>query len=69
MLTADITLFKILVNSIIWTKNAQCIMMDIKDFYLCTPMKRYEYTQIKITDIPNEIFIKEYNLLKLVSTG
>jgi hypothetical protein len=30
--TADMTLFKILVNSIILTKGAQCIMMDIKDF-------------------------------------
>ncbi len=37
--TADMTLFKILVNSIISTKGARCIMMDIKDFYLCTPMK------------------------------
>ncbi len=38
--TADMTLFKILMNSMISTKGARCIMVDIKDFYLCTPMKR-----------------------------
>ena len=32
--TADMILFKILVNSILSTLNARCIMMDIKDFYL-----------------------------------
>ncbi len=38
-------------------------MLDIKDFYLITPMKRYEYMRIKITDIPEEI-IKEYLQLR-----
>ncbi len=33
-LTADMILFKILVNSILSTPNAKCIMIDIKDFYL-----------------------------------
>jgi hypothetical protein len=41
--TADMTLFKILINSILSTPKAKCIMMDIKDFYLRTPMKRPEY--------------------------
>jgi hypothetical protein len=45
-------LFKILVNSILSTPNAKCIMMDIKDFYLQTPMKRAEYMRLKISDIP-----------------
>jgi hypothetical protein len=36
-------------------------MLDVKDFYLNTPMKRYEYMRIKVTDIPSEI-IKEYKL-------
>ncbi len=64
--TADMTLFKILVNSIISTPNAKCIMMDIKDFYLRTPMKRPEYMQLKLSDIPDEI-IQEYNLIPLVT--
>ncbi len=40
---ADMILFKTLANSILSTPNAKCIMMDIKDFYLQTPMKRLEY--------------------------
>ncbi len=40
--------------------------MDIKDFYLRTPMKRPEYMQLKITDIPDEI-IQEYELMLLVT--
>ena len=55
------TLFKILVNSILSTPNAKCIMMDIKDFYLRTPMERPEYMRLKITDIPDEI-IEQYKL-------
>jgi hypothetical protein len=41
--TADMILFKILVNSILSPPNAKCIMIDIKDFYLQTPMERVEY--------------------------
>jgi hypothetical protein len=47
--TADMTLFKILVNSIISTPNVKCLMMDIKDFYLRTPMQRPEYMCLKLT--------------------
>ncbi len=36
-------------------------MIDIKDIYLNTPMKRYEFMRLKITDILEEI-IKEYRL-------
>ena len=36
-------------------RGAKCVMIDIKDFYLNTPMKRYEYMHIIITDIPEEI--------------
>jgi hypothetical protein len=41
-------------------------MLDIKDFYLNTPMKCKEYMRLKITDIPDEI-IMEYNLQELVT--
>ena len=64
--TADMTLFKIHVNSILSTPGAKCLTMDIKDFYLNSPMKRPEYMKLKITDIPEEI-IQEYNLMKLVT--
>jgi hypothetical protein len=41
--TADMTLFKCMVNSIISTPGARCIMVDIKDFYLNVQMKCFEY--------------------------
>jgi hypothetical protein len=63
--TADTTLFKIHANSIISTPGARCIMVEIKDFYLNTPMKQPEYMRLKITGIPDEI-IKEYNLREIV---
>jgi hypothetical protein len=61
------TLFKILLNSIISTKGARCVMVDIKDFYLCMPMKRFEYMRLKITDIPEET-IREYGLQVLATS-
>ncbi len=60
------SLVKILLNSIISTKGAKCIMLDLKDFYLNTPMKRYEYMCLKLSDIHKEI-IQEYNLQELVT--
>ncbi len=60
------TLFKILINSILSTPNAKCMMMDIKDFYLRTPMKRPEYMRLKLTDIPQEV-IEHYKLMSLVT--
>jgi hypothetical protein len=59
--TADMTLVKNFLNSVISTKGAKCVLLDVKDFYLNTPMARYEYMRIKLTDIPEEIII-EYNL-------
>ena len=42
------------------------MMLDVKNFYLNTPMSRYEYVQIKIDDIPEEIIV-EYNLREKVA--
>jgi hypothetical protein len=64
--TADMTLVKILLNSIISTKGAKCIMLDVKDFYLNTPMKRYEYMRLKLSNIPKEILIK-YKLREIAT--
>jgi len=41
--TANLLTVKILLNSTISTPNAKFMTMDIKDFYLNTPMARYEY--------------------------
>ena len=56
--TADMTLVKVLLNSIIFTKNAWCVILDANDFYLNTSMKRFEYMRLKLNDIPEKIIIK-----------
>jgi hypothetical protein len=63
--TADMTLVKTVLNSVISTKGAKCIIVDVNDFYLNIPMKRYKYMHIKITDMPDKI-IEEYNLREIV---
>jgi hypothetical protein len=60
------TLVKVLLSSIISTENVQCLILDVKDFYLNTPMKRFEYMQLKLDHIPEEIIIK-YKLHEIVS--
>ena len=59
--TADLTLVKMHINSVISTRGARYMTLDVKNFYLNTPMERYEYVRIKIDDIPQEIIV-EYHL-------
>ena len=59
--TADLITVKLLLNSIVSTPGAKCFTMDIKNFYLMTPMERYEYLRIKMDDIPDEV-IEQYDL-------
>eukprot|EP00804_Cyclotella_cryptica_P019948 CCRYP_007857-RA/>CCRYP_007857-RA protein AED:0.46 eAED:0.46 QI:0/-1/0/1/-1/1/1/0/132 len=49
--TADMLTTKILLNSAISTKGARFMTIDIKDFYLNTPMVRPEYMRLKLSDI------------------
>ena len=62
-LTADITTSKLLWNIIVSTKDARCMCMDIKNFYLGTPLPvgQEEYIHVPIELIPNTI-INEYNI-------
>ena len=62
------TLVKILLNSVISTKGAKFVMFDVKDFYLNTPMTRYEYMRLKLTDIPEEIIVEYKSGLGQVRT-
>jgi hypothetical protein len=39
--TADITTFKILISSTLSTKDAVMMMMDIKNYYIGTPLPRF----------------------------
>jgi hypothetical protein len=58
---------KLLFNSVISTPNAKFIMtMDISNFYLMMPLKRPEYIQIRLSDVPEEI-IQEYKLREKVN--
>jgi hypothetical protein len=43
--TADLLTITLLINSIISTQGAKFMTMDIKDFYLNTPMAKYKYMQ------------------------
>jgi hypothetical protein len=42
--------------------------MDIKNYYLGTPLERYEYVRIPISIVPDDI-MNEYNLHSLVHKG
>jgi hypothetical protein len=66
--TADITTFKILINSTLSTKDAAMMMMDINNYYLGTPLTRFEYMKMLISRFPEEI-IQKYNLNALAVVG
>jgi len=59
--TASLKLLKLLLNSVLSLKGVRFSTIDLKNFYLDTPMPDPEYVRIKITDIPAE-FIEEYKL-------
>ena len=61
MKVADMTTFKILVNSTLSTRGARWLGLDVKNYYLGTPMDDYEYMFIPINSIPQEI-IAHYKL-------
>ena len=64
--TADLLTVKILLNSIISTPNAKFMTMDIKDFYLNTPMAGYEYMRLRLSDMPKDV-ITHYKLNKIAT--
>jgi hypothetical protein len=66
--TADITIFKILINSTLSTEDASMMMMDINNYYLGTPLPRFEYMKMLISRFPEEI-IQRYNLNALAVDG
>ena len=63
--TAELLTIKLLANSIISTPNAKMLTLDLKDFYLNTPMARPEFIRIKLADIPEDV-IERYNLREIV---
>jgi hypothetical protein len=62
--TADITKFKILINSTLSKKDAAMMMMDIQNYCLGTPLPCYEYMMMLLSRFPEEI-VEKYNLKAL----
>jgi hypothetical protein len=65
---ADITIFKILNNSTLSTKDAALMMMDIKNYYLGTLLPRFKYMKMLLSRFPEEI-IQKYELNDLAVDG
>jgi hypothetical protein len=65
---ADITTFKILINSTLCTQEAKMMMMDIKHYYLVTPLPTYNYIRLPILIPPLDI-IDKYDLTRLAVNG
>jgi hypothetical protein len=66
--TADITTFKILINSTLSTEDDAMMMMDIKNYYLGTPLPRFEYMKMLLSRFPEEI-IQQCNINALAVDG
>jgi hypothetical protein len=64
--TAKLLTVKLLINSVISTPTARFFAMDIKNFYLYTPMTRYLYMQLKLSNMPDNI-IAHYHLLDIAT--
>ncbi len=62
--TANLIIVKLLVNSVISTPGARFFTMNIKNFYLCTPMMRYEYMRLKLSNMPEDV-VAHYHLLDI----
>jgi hypothetical protein len=65
---ADITTFKILINSALYIEDAAMMMMDTKNYYLGTPLPRFEYMKILLSRFTEEI-VQTYNLNALAVDG
>jgi hypothetical protein len=66
--TANIKTFKILINSTLSTEDAAMTIMDIKKYYLGTPLPPLEYMKMLLSRFPEEI-IQKYNLNALAVDG
>jgi hypothetical protein len=66
--TANITTFKILINSTLSTEDTAMMMMDINNYYLGTPLPRFEYMKMLLSHFPEEI-VQKYNLNALAVDG
>ena len=66
--TADLTMATLLFNSTIATPGAKFFGVDVKNFYLNTPLDHFEYMRLPLDLIPAEI-ISQCNLHKIEDNG
>jgi hypothetical protein len=66
--TVSLELLKLFLNSVLSQKGARFSSIDLKNFYLDTPMPKPEYICIKISDIPQD-FIDKFKLKGLDHDG
>ena len=59
---------KLLLNIIVSTINTHFMTIDIKYFYLNTPMARSEYMRLKLSDLPERV-VQQYNLEAKATRG
>jgi hypothetical protein len=64
--TADLLTIKLLLNSVIFMPNVKFTTLNLKDFYLMMPIKRYKYFRMKLELFPQDI-IDKYNLTSKVN--
>jgi hypothetical protein len=55
-------------NSTLSTEDAVMMMMDIKNYYLSTPLPRFEYMKMMLSLFPEET-VQKYNLNTLAVDG
>ena len=63
--TANLLTVKLLLNSVVSTPGAKFLGLDLKDFYLNTPMDRPEFLRMKIETFPEDV-IAHYKLREKV---
>jgi hypothetical protein len=66
--TAGLTTAKILINSVISTLGDKFLVIDINNFYLNTPLGRFEYMVINLSPLPQGT-IDKYDLIELAQDG
>jgi hypothetical protein len=64
--TADLLTIKLLINSMISTPGAGFFTMDVKNFYLCTLMTRYEYMRFNLSNMLDDV-IAHYQLRNIAT--
>ena len=50
----SLELIKLIINILLLLRNAKFLCFDIKNFFLGTPLDRFEYVRIKFNNIPEK---------------